>query len=841
MSIRNILNKEVFESSEERVLALCHVGKLLKKKKSSILCVTTTINPPANISIVQVKQTDKTFKKKRTWSLVDLKSVDGKNEDQRFLEFDLQLDKMYRWVALNWQERQAFIVTIWRQANKYVLKDKPKFRNVPKTWLMEDILTPESNFVSSPLCLDPDMDLQDIQPITEKEQEDLTKLMSDCEYAISNAEAFTEYLARDLSLLESENVQRLLASEVETIMEQLDVAIEEAEKIEQRLDGYDEILCHVKNTMEEMEKKNSKIAIASRNNILLFNELEKIVGQLDLSSHHQKILENADFTTPEGIKAAISASNALKNALNADIEPALLDMAAVQEQKKKFLKLKDQFSVSLTRQLNNLFIHYGNHGKGETIRTGDNFSLPQHGAIHKELQLYTDLMHWTKVMDRKAYDYLRKSYTESFGKLYEKDLRRLFEIARESIGVVNNLTLPVKNVALLGSDIDWTLEASTKDRANFKVVLDKVLTQLEPVCLQEQLFCVNFFQLDILSPSSKNTQTTLDGREMEQTLMDKKVDKKIEEDLRKVMTSLFSCLEEELVNFVSCIEKQDSFYSMYVLVCLNQHVMSAKSTYLSNTFASVLIQVKRSLDKFMQLQIESIKECKIPRKAKSGILPYVLNLEEFSRNAEVLLKSDRRADLEKWYTRLIDTIIECISLHSVENSKGPPQVIKMENYHHLYSMLSQMKISVLDVQRKEAKQKYNDSLTGYVTLYFGKPLEKLNTFFDGVQARVQSGVKMSEVSYQLAFSKQELRKVISQYPGLTVKRGLEALYKKVEKHLSEESNLLPVVWRAMQEEFIQQHKMLEDLIQQCYPGSMISLEFTIDDILNFFSDIARSH
>lgn len=37
-----------------------------------------------------------------------------------------------------------------------------------------------------------------------------------------------------------------------------------------------------------------------------------------------------------------------------------------------------------------------------------------------------------------------------------------------------------------------------------------------------------------------------------------------------------------------------------------------------------------------------------------------------------------------------------------------------------------MKISVLDAQRKEAKQKYSDALSAYVTLYFGRPLEKLN-------------------------------------------------------------------------------------------------------------------
>lgn len=63
----------------------------------------------------------------------------------------------------------------------------------------------------------------------------------------------------------------------------------------------------------------------------------------------------------------------------------------------------------------------------------------------------------------------------------------------------------------------------------------------------------------------------------------------------------------------------------------------------------------------------------------------------------------------------------------------------------------------------------------------------------------------------------------------------------MEKHLSEEGNLLQVVWRAMQEEFIRQYKNLEDLIQQCYPGAMVTLEFTIQDILQFFSDIARSH
>lgn len=40
-----------------------------------------------------------------------------------------------------------------------------------------------------------------------------------------------------------------------------------------------------------------------------------------------------------------------------------------------------------------------------------------------------------------------------------------------------------------------------------------MLAELEPVALEEQLFCINFFQLDVLSPTGKNTQTTLDPEE----------------------------------------------------------------------------------------------------------------------------------------------------------------------------------------------------------------------------------------------------------------------------------------------------------------------------------------
>lgn len=45
----------------------------------------------------------------------------------------------------------------------------------------------------------------------------------------------------------------------------------------------------------------------------------------------------------------------------------------------------------------------------------------------------------------------------------------------------------------------------------------------------------------------------------------------------------------------------------------------------------------------------------------------------------------------------------------------------------------------------------------------------------------------------------------------------------------------------MQNLFITQYKYYDSLMTKCYPDSNITLEFTMDNVLQFFSDIAQSH
>lgn len=65
------------------------------------------------------------------------------------------------------------------------------------------------------------------------------------------------------------------------MINKLDLAINEIENLESQLSSYDEILDHVRTTIEKMEQKNALIKVVNENNEKLLSRLEKVV----VSSH----------------------------------------------------------------------------------------------------------------------------------------------------------------------------------------------------------------------------------------------------------------------------------------------------------------------------------------------------------------------------------------------------------------------------------------------------------------------------------------------------------------------------------------------------------------------------
>lgn len=207
--IKYILQKEICDTLDERIISVVHVSKLYKKKNTYYLCILSTIKPRVVISICQIKHEKGVYKKKRSWELSELKQVDGRTDSTETHEFDLVLEKQYRWLAPNLHERQNFITTLWKQTNK-LRSNKVEFKNVPQVWFSmspEHVSNEKLETHQEQSAEESDeLEYEDFNALTEKEENDLNKLMKECNYAISNAELFMEELSKNLQDLDGVSI-----------------------------------------------------------------------------------------------------------------------------------------------------------------------------------------------------------------------------------------------------------------------------------------------------------------------------------------------------------------------------------------------------------------------------------------------------------------------------------------------------------------------------------------------------------------------------------------------------------------------------------------------------------
>uniref|UniRef100_A0AAZ3PIC6 Exocyst complex component 1 n=1 Tax=Oncorhynchus tshawytscha TaxID=74940 RepID=A0AAZ3PIC6_ONCTS len=888
-AIKHALQRDIFTPNDERLLSIVNVCKAGKKKKNCFLCATVTTERPVQVRVVKVKKSDKGdfYKRQMAWELRDLAEVDAKDASKENPEFDLHFEKVYRWVASSTAEKNSFISCIWKLNQRY-LRKKVEFVNVSSQLLEESVPSGESQSVAGG---DEDA-LDDYQELNAREEQDIEGMMEVCEYAISNAEAFAEKLSRELQVLDGANIQSIMASEkqVNILMQLLDEALSEVDTIEGKLSSYEEMLQSVKEQMDQISQSNRLIQISNTNNGKLLDEIQFLVNYMDLSKGHIRALQDGDLSSPKGIEACINASEALLQCMNVALRPGHEKLMAVKQQQHLFTELRDTFARRLTNHLNNVFVHQVIHTTQCIFRFGHDQSstlsqhtaeltLPKHSPLHRDLLRYAKLMEWLKNTQREKYDGLSRTYVDYMTRLYEREIKDFFEVAKikmagttkegkgnkfglhGSSGKLTGSTSSLNKLTVQGSSSRRSQSSSlldmgnmsasdldVADRTKFDKIFEQVLSELEPLCLAEQDFISKFFKLQqhpTLAQVNSIPNSIFHGPLLSSSSLLPYY--YLSKDMvRLMMNKIFQSIETELNSLIALGDKIDSFHSLYMLVKMSHHVWTAQNvdpaSYLSTTLGNVLVTVKRNFDKCISGQIRQMEEVKISKKSKVGILPFVTGFEEFAELAETIFRNaERRGDLDKAYVKLIRAVFMNVEKVANESQKTPRDVVMMENFHHIFSTQSRLKISCLETERREAKHKYTDHLQSYVINSLGQPLEKLNHFFEGVEARVAQGVREEEVSYQLAFNKQELRKVIKEYPGKEVKKGLDNLYKKVDKHLCEEESLLQVVWHSMQDEFIRQYKHFEGLIGRCYPGSGITMEFTIGDMLEYFSSIAQSH
>ncbi|KAI9007517.1 exocyst complex component Sec3-domain-containing protein [Phycomyces nitens] len=537
-----------------------------------------------------------------------------------------------------------------------------------------------------------------------------------------------------------------------------------------------------------------------------------------------------------------------------------------------------------------------------TGRKPQSIVVHPHESAEDGLIRYQGFSLWEKELEPRMYNELQRYYAQAMAPLYEKDIRELMDATRGFYTTLRNRGLdeleyifrpeesrPVRALAygadkLRGGDESRThryrhiLRGSVEGMsvpglaaaggANSRTGVDEeekladdafsqMISQGAMLVGREQNFMSDLFQIAPSAPKSflergpvyTQVPSVEDLCERREKIRDVKISKKI----LTWMELLFETLEPSLVSLIEYGVKSDPTQTVSMMSSVEfqqEERQGSDQEFTLRLCASLTQRLKRMFERFITDQIRIIEETKVSSKKRRGILPFFRTFPIFALRLEMAAatidpESETRKTVNEAYERVINGMmasLDSIARESDQTGDDKEQlnanIMYIENMHHFYHELRTHKLHVLERWIKHAKSQYDSRLNAYIKVIIRRPLGKLLEFFEGVEAMMHTSTP-EEVSFHMNYNKAQLRKVIMMYPAKEIKKSLEQLYRRVDKHFSEEEGLLQVVWRGIQEDFIRQHEKMEDLIQKCYPDAGVHLEFSIPDLLAMMSELAR--
>jgi hypothetical protein len=163
--------------------------------------------------------------------------------------------------------------------------------------------------------------------------------------------------------------------------------------------------------------------------------------------------------------------------------------------------------------------------------------------------------------------------------------------------------------------------------------------------------------------------------------------------------------------------------------------------------------------------------------------------------------------------------------------------------HHFVAEIAELEVGSVSIFAKRAEAIYDENLGAYVKIVLKRPFAKIIDYFDGVE-RLLKTTAPTEVSSNSSYNKSALKKVVREFSAKDVRKSVDALFKRVEKHFTEASEkttteesggiapgtVMVGVWKACEEELLRYTDGFSKRISQCYGDSGITLDYTAADV-----------
>lgn len=227
--------------------------------------------------------------------------------------------------------------------------------------------------------------------------------------------------------------------------------------------------------------------------------------------------------------------------------------------------------------------------------------------------------------------------------------------------------------------------------------------------------------------------------------------------------------------------------------------------YLTRTLQKVHARLLTLFNKFLDEQIRAIEETKVKIKRRKGVIAFIRIFPSFSLSLETMLVSagdlDIRQTVNKAYARVIKTMFESLKVIARENPAAQTagadpedkealnyQILLIENMNHYLEEVNTRSNIVLEEWMENAAQEMEEHMSLYIGAVIRRPLGKLLDFLENTENAVnarQAGQPPSSIALMPSHSNSLFKKILAGYDAKEIRKGIETLKKRVEKHFGD--------------------------------------------------------
>ncbi|KAI0048330.1 hypothetical protein FA95DRAFT_1490994 [Auriscalpium vulgare] len=685
-------------------------------------------------------------------------------------------------------------------------------------------------------------------------------------------------LLDELMALDKANVHSFIESDdrVGLVLKFLDEAIVELDSMDGLVSSYKIHLNAVNDDISFIQSQNRGLQVQTQNQRALLSELENLLQTVQVDRDALITLTQESLEKLQSIQRLEEASAELYRALLAGKDR---DMAATMERLDEYRTHNAQFCKRLYDYLSIMFTAQARmllgDSKGLNKPNGrGRITIQKHGDMETYLGRYSGLILYLKEMDETAYGKLCAAYFSAASELHNNQMSALMSTYKDivkkaqeedpdmSFGLSPTTSRAAGGIRRAGTMVRSPLEGR-KDKDKHlegeipaSEAFGHVLEQIAPQIYREEDFIADFLQINEARLTFADYMG-LDNYFRRQASRSSGLSQQTSKLVRGAMDLIFSFLPAELKSWIDAALAKDDLQVIGVTATLEKFLADADER--GNTFLLTFLdkqhtRLKALFDRHVTQQIKSVEQTKLTSKKRNGVAHFIKFFPVYvSRVENQLIGADtleirQTVDIayEKIVTTMFDSLKQMAKLDGEGEDKGQLNyhVILIENMHFFVAEIRQQEIGSVNVFSRRAEQVYDENLNAYVKIVLRRPFAKIIDYFDGVE-RLLKTTAPSEVSSNSIYSRHNLKKIIKEYDAKDLRKHIDALFKRVEKHFTEASEKTTVesgsvgiapgtvmvgVWKACEEELLRMTEIFTKRISQCYAKAGVSLDYTAADV-----------